>query len=139
MTQAGDQEAVRSSARELFGSELRRMRQAQGLSQDQLAVLVLHSRTLIATVELGKRWPPHDLAVRCDEVMHGDGALTRLWPLVNRERLDARRVLTDVRLSDLQELVLQLATLTRTDLSVMSVADSDSTAAAVDNGEAAQP
>jgi transcriptional regulator with XRE-family HTH domain len=136
MMQAGDQEAVPSSARQLFGSELRRMRQALGLSQDQLAGLVLHSRTLIATVELGKRWPPHDLAVRCDDVMHGDGALTRLWPLVNRERLDARRVLTDARLSSLHELVLRLAMLTGTDLSVLSVADPD--AKALDSGEATQ-
>jgi hypothetical protein len=49
-----------SSARELFGAELRRLRLLREVSQEQLAVLVVHSRALIAAVELAGRWPPRD-------------------------------------------------------------------------------
>lgn len=111
------------SARELFGRELRRLREGRGLTQEQVASIVPHSRTLIATVELGQRWPPRDLAVRCDEALSGDGALTRLWPLVEAERQATREILPGVRRSDLHRAVLHLAALTGTDLSVLTVAD----------------
>jgi hypothetical protein len=111
----------------LFGSELRRLRLAQGVSQDRLAPMVLHSRGLIGRVELGQRWPPCSLADRCDEVLHGDGALTRLWPLVDQERRAARRIVgeltSEARVTDLRELVLRLAVLTGTDLSILSIPD----------------
>jgi hypothetical protein len=102
------------------------------MMQDRLAALVVHGRTLIATVELGERWPPRDLAVRCDEVLGGDDVLTRLWPLVDAERRAARVVLGGVRLSDLREVVLRLAVLTGTDLSVLSVPDADPTSSGGD-------
>jgi transcriptional regulator with XRE-family HTH domain len=114
-----------SSARELFGAELRRLRLLHEVSQEQLAALVVHSRALIAAVELAGRWPPRDLAVRCDEALHSGGTLIRLWPLVDAERQAARQVLTEVRLSDLRTVVLRLAVLTGTDLSVLTVAGSE--------------
>lgn len=104
---------------------MRRLRRIRGQSQEQLATLVVHSRALIAAVELGERWPPRDLATRCDAVLDGVGALSRLWPLVEAERRATRKVLTGVRLSDLREVVLRLAVLTGTDLSVLSVTDGD--------------
>jgi transcriptional regulator with XRE-family HTH domain len=121
-----DERVAPTTARHLFGAELRRLRQAQVLSQEQLAGLVMHSRALIAAVELGERWPPRDVAVRCDEVLGGGGTLQRLWPLVDVERQAAREVLSGVRLPDLRTVVLRLAGLTGTDLSVLSVTDADS-------------
>jgi transcriptional regulator with XRE-family HTH domain len=116
------------TARGLFGAELRRLRLARGVSQDQLAAMVLHSRGLVAAVELGERWPPRDLADRCDEVLHGCGVITRLWPLVDQERRGVRRIVaevgSEVRVADLRELVLRPAMLTGADLSVLSVPDS---------------
>jgi DNA-binding XRE family transcriptional regulator len=115
-----------TSARELFGLELRRLRHLRGLSQKELASMVVHSRTLIATVELGRRWPPRDLAVRSDEALSGNGTLTRLWPLVEAEHQAVREILSGVRLADLQTAVLHLVVLTGTDLSVLTVAGPDS-------------
>ncbi len=114
-----------ATARELFAAELRRLRLRHEISQEQLAALVVHSRALIAAVELGERWPPRDLANRCDEALHGAGMLRRLWPLVDAERQAARQVLADVRLSDLRAAVLRLAALTGTDLSLLTVADAE--------------
>ena len=82
-----------STARLLFAAELRRLRLRDGVSQEQLAALVVHSRALIAAVELGERWPPRDLAERCDEILHGAGMLKRLWPLVDAERQAVRHLL----------------------------------------------
>jgi predicted transcriptional regulator len=120
------------SARRFFGSEVRRLRRARQISQDQLAALVMHSRTLVSAVEVGERWPPHDLAVRCDEVLSGDGLLTRLWPLVDAERQAARVVIEGARLSDLRKVVLRLAVLTNTDLSVVSVREAETDAPTAD-------
>jgi hypothetical protein len=102
---------------------LRRLRQLRGTSQEQLAAQVVHSRALIAAVELGERWPPRDLAVRCDETLDGAGILSRLWPLVDAERQAAREVLSGVRFSDLRAVVLRLVVLTGTDLSPLAVSD----------------
>jgi hypothetical protein len=55
--------------------------------------VVLYSQEAVAKVEKAQRWPPEDLAQRCDQVLKTGGALTRLWPEVERERLcqDGRR------------------------------------------------
>jgi transcriptional regulator with XRE-family HTH domain len=113
------------SARQLFGAEVRRLRRGRQMSQEQLAAVVMHSRTLVGAVELGERWPPRDLAVRCDEVLGGDGLLVRLWPLVEAERQAARVVVEGARMSDLREVVLRLAVLTGTDLSVLRVGEAE--------------
>jgi transcriptional regulator with XRE-family HTH domain len=115
LTPHGADGAAPVSARRLFGSEVRRLRQLRGMSQEQLAGLVMHSRTLVALVELGERWPPQDLAVSCNRVLGGDGGLVRLWPLVDAERHAARKVLEETRLSDLRAVVLRLAVLTGID------------------------
>ena len=51
----------------LFASELRLARSAQGFSQEQLAVEISYSTSLAAMVETGKRTPSRDFAARCDE------------------------------------------------------------------------
>jgi hypothetical protein len=53
--------------------------------------------------------------------------------LVDRERLNARRIVAGVRLSDIHGVVLRLAALTATDLSVPSVTDSEAKDANKDN------
>ncbi|MBS2965636.1 helix-turn-helix domain-containing protein [Actinocrinis puniceicyclus] len=73
-----------SSALAYFGSELRRYRSAAGLSQQRLGEMVNYTGALIGMIETAKRMPSRDFAERCDEVLGTDGALGRLWPLVNR-------------------------------------------------------
>ena len=46
-----------------------------------------YSGDLIGKLEKAERWPTLDLASRCDAVLETGGALARLWPLVERERL----------------------------------------------------
>jgi transcriptional regulator with XRE-family HTH domain len=116
---------VPATARHLFGAELRRLRQSRGLSQEEMAARVMYSRNMVTAVELGERWPPHDLAVRCDDHLRTDGTLARLWPLVDAERQVARRIVGEAKLADLRELVLRLAVLTGTDLAVLAVDDAE--------------
>jgi len=120
-----DGPAAPLTARHFFGSELRRLRLARELSQEQLAAQVMHSRALVTAVELGERWPPQDLATRCDEVLQTGGALNRLWPLVDSEHRTATALLAGDRLADVRATVLRLAVLTGTDLSVLSVREAD--------------
>jgi len=70
-----------------FGAELRRLRSAAGLSQEDLGQRVCYSASLIGMVETARRVPTRDFAQRCDVALGCDGALTRLWPLVSREAL----------------------------------------------------
>jgi transcriptional regulator with XRE-family HTH domain len=67
-----------------FGSELRRLRESAGWSQDKLGREINYSGAYIGMVELASRTPPRDLAERADRVLKTDGLLTRLWPHVNR-------------------------------------------------------
>lgn len=69
-----------------FGAEVRRLRQARGLSQQGLAQLVLHSADLVRKVEAATRIPSRHLVERCDEVLGARGSLTRMWPMLERER-----------------------------------------------------
>lgn len=76
-----------ASALDYFGSELRRLRIAAGLSQEQLGEIVNYTGALVGMVEVAKRCPSRDFAVRCDAALGGEGTLTRLWPLVSRSGL----------------------------------------------------
>jgi transcriptional regulator with XRE-family HTH domain len=122
---ADGQRPEAETARRLFAAELRRLRGVRGLSQRELAGRIVHSRALVAEVERGERWPPEDLAIRCDEVLGTDGALTRLWPLVAAERRAAREIVDGARLTDLRRAVLELAAMTGTDLSVLGVMEAE--------------
>jgi transcriptional regulator with XRE-family HTH domain len=74
-----------SSVLAFFGSELRRHRTAAGLSQERLGEIVNYTGSLVGQVETARRSPSRDLAERLDSALGTDGALTRLWPLVNRD------------------------------------------------------
>ena len=127
------------SARGLLGSELRRLREIERLSQAELAERIHHSRALLSMVELGERWPPHDLVLRCDETLRAGGALTRLWPLIEHERLAAQRTFDDASVGDIREAVRRLAALTGTDLHALPACSGEGTAEAGGQGSSSPP
>jgi transcriptional regulator with XRE-family HTH domain len=73
-------------ARRLFGRRLRHWRRAAGLTQAELARQLAYDHSFISRVESGTRWPPRDLAVRCDDLLGCGPELGRLWPHVEEER-----------------------------------------------------
>ena len=75
-----------ASAQHFFGAELRHCRLRAGLSQRQLAPLVLTAPTMIGKIEMAQRYPTLDFAERCDGALGCDGALVRLHDLVSSER-----------------------------------------------------
>jgi transcriptional regulator with XRE-family HTH domain len=62
----------------LFGDELRYLRKAAGLSQQQLGDLIGYSGSLVAAIETCDRTPSEDFAERCDKALNTGGALMRL-------------------------------------------------------------
>lgn len=62
-----------------FGSEIRRLREAAGINQSRLAVLVNVSRAYVSHVELGKTRCRADFAVRIDGALQANGEIIRAW------------------------------------------------------------
>lgn len=81
------------SLRAYFGWRLRHWRRSRGMTQDALGQRIGYDNSQVSKVESGDRWPPEDLAQRCDEVLRTGGELAGLWPLVSLER---RRVTGEV-------------------------------------------
>lgn len=76
----------------VFGTELRRAREAAGLSLAQLARLVHYSKAYLGKVETGVKVPLPELARRCDDALHADGVLAELVPAGSASaRLDVDR------------------------------------------------
>lgn len=73
-----------SSALAYFGSELRRYRDAAGLSQERLGVIINYTGALVGMIETARRTPTREFAEACNAALNTDGTLGRLWPLVNR-------------------------------------------------------
>jgi len=67
-----------------FGSELRRLRQARGLSLNELSALLHYSKGYLGKVERGDKKATADMARRCDETLDARGALARLVAPVPR-------------------------------------------------------
>lgn len=63
-----------------FGTELRRLRQAAGLSLSGLARKVHYSKGYLSKIETGAKPARDDLARRCDAVLSADGQLASLVP-----------------------------------------------------------
>lgn len=61
-----------------FGSELRRMREARGMSLRDLYAASHISKSLISEYENGRRRPSGDAAAHLDRALNAGGALTRL-------------------------------------------------------------
>ncbi|MEV0962062.1 MULTISPECIES: helix-turn-helix transcriptional regulator [unclassified Streptomyces] len=67
-------------SRETYGAELRRRREAAGLTQEELSRRVVMSRTHIAHIEAGRRRPDVEDARRLDRVMDSGGFFERFLP-----------------------------------------------------------
>ena len=61
-----------------FPTELRRLREARGLSLRQLAAAVNHGKSLIHQLEAGQTKPTVDVTVRLDDALHAKGMLAAL-------------------------------------------------------------
>jgi transcriptional regulator with XRE-family HTH domain len=61
-----------------FGVELRRLREATGLSLRRVAAMALSSRGHLGDLETGRRQPTEDLAARLDEVLGTGGVLSAM-------------------------------------------------------------
>jgi transcriptional regulator with XRE-family HTH domain len=70
-----------------YGEELKRRREAAGLTQEELSQRVVMSRTHIAHIEAGRRRPDVEDARRIDRELGGDGFFERFLPV-----LDGRKV-----------------------------------------------
>lgn len=69
-----------------FGAEVRRLRQALGMSQAELGMQVFAHRDLIRKVESAERLPSDELVGLCDQALGADGTLRQLLPMLHRER-----------------------------------------------------
>lgn len=73
-----------SSPRAFFGADLRRRRLAAGLTQDEVGLKISYTSSLVGLVEHGLRFPSQGFAKDCDDLLAADGALIRLWELMDR-------------------------------------------------------
>ncbi|MGW7274293.1 helix-turn-helix domain-containing protein [Streptomyces sp. NPDC054864] len=74
-------------SRTKYGEELKRRREAAELTQEELSVRAVMSRTHIAHIEAGRRRPDADDAKRLDQVLQAGGFFVRFLPT-----LDGRKV-----------------------------------------------
>ncbi|MEU8350833.1 helix-turn-helix transcriptional regulator [Streptomyces sp. NPDC048845] len=70
-----------------YGWELRRQREANGLSQAQLGDIIFCTGSLIGQIETTKKIPTRDFSERVDAALGTDGVFSRLVGLVLRSRL----------------------------------------------------
>lgn len=70
-----------------FGAEVRRHRTDADLSQADLGRLLFVHKDLVRKIEAADRMPSEELVNRCDKIFGADGALQRLWPMLERERI----------------------------------------------------
>ncbi|WP_371480954.1 Scr1 family TA system antitoxin-like transcriptional regulator [Kitasatospora sp. NBC_00315] len=74
------------SPRSFYGSELRRLREAAGLTQERLGELVFSSGAYIGHLEAASRRPQLDMSEQLDQVLETGGYFARLYPMVTRSR-----------------------------------------------------
>jgi transcriptional regulator with XRE-family HTH domain len=84
---------------ERFAAVLKHWRDNRKLSQAGLARIVLVHRDLIAKIENCRRWPTHDLVLRCEATLAAGGELARLWPEIETERARLQLLAAHDRLS----------------------------------------
>ncbi|MET7472803.1 helix-turn-helix transcriptional regulator [Streptomyces sp. NPDC005648] len=78
-----------ASPLDYYGYELRRYREAAGLTQRQLGDIVNYTGSMVGQIETARKLPTHDFSQRADAALGTDGALTRLVELVMRSQLPA--------------------------------------------------
>ncbi|WP_367322335.1 helix-turn-helix domain-containing protein [Streptomyces sp. HUAS ZL42] len=76
-----------ASPLDYFGFELRRKREAAGLTLAQLGSIVFCTGSLIGQIETGARVPQREFAERVDAALGTDGTFSRLVGLVLRSQL----------------------------------------------------
>jgi transcriptional regulator with XRE-family HTH domain len=76
-----------ASPLDYYGYELRRHREAAGLTQKQLGDIVNYTGSLVGLIETARRVPSVEFSERVDAALGTDGALSRLLELVMRSQL----------------------------------------------------
>ncbi|KAF4410760.1 helix-turn-helix domain-containing protein [Streptomyces lycii] len=76
-----------SSALAYYGAELRRLREAAGLTQKQVGDIIYCTGSLVGQIETARKAPTREFTERVDAALGAEGALIRLWPLVSRSAL----------------------------------------------------
>ncbi|WP_371616010.1 Scr1 family TA system antitoxin-like transcriptional regulator [Streptomyces sp. NBC_00454] len=76
-----------ASPLDYYGSELRRLREAAGLKQQQLGDIIFCAASLIGQVETTKKVPTREFSERLDAALGTDGHFSRLVGLVLRSVL----------------------------------------------------
>ncbi|QEV22268.1 helix-turn-helix domain-containing protein [Streptomyces alboniger] len=76
-----------ASPLDYYGAELRRLREAAGLSQAQLGDCIFCTGSLVGQIETTKRVPTREFSERVDAALGTDGVLSRLVGLVLRSQL----------------------------------------------------
>ncbi|MEU8760609.1 helix-turn-helix transcriptional regulator [Streptomyces sp. NPDC048659] len=76
-----------ASPLDYFGWELRRLREASGLSQNQLGDIIFCTGSLIGQVETTKKVPTREFSERIDAALGTGGMFSRLIGLVLRSQL----------------------------------------------------
>ncbi|MFF3904996.1 helix-turn-helix domain-containing protein [Streptomyces sp. NPDC001848] len=79
-----------ASPLDYYGFELRRHREAAGLTQKQLGEIVNYTGSLVGQVETARKVPTPEFSERVDAALGTDGLLSRLVELVLRSQLPAR-------------------------------------------------
>ncbi|MFJ2219016.1 helix-turn-helix transcriptional regulator [Streptomyces anulatus] len=70
-----------------YGGELRRQREAQGLTQPQLGTIIFCTGSLVGQIETTKKIPTRDFSERVDAALGTDVTFSRLVGLVLRSQL----------------------------------------------------
>ncbi|EKX68474.1 XRE family transcriptional regulator [Streptomyces ipomoeae] len=72
-----------------YGAELRRLREAAGLTQKQLGDIINYTASLVGQIETARRTPTMEFSERADAALNTGGLLSRLVPLVMRSQVPA--------------------------------------------------
>ncbi|MBX7551404.1 helix-turn-helix transcriptional regulator [Streptomyces sp. NPDC004232] len=78
-----------ASPLDYYGFELRRYREAAGLTQRQFGDIINYTGSMVGQVETARKLPTLDFSQRADAALGTGGLLTRLHPLVMRSQLPA--------------------------------------------------
>ncbi|MFC8515580.1 helix-turn-helix transcriptional regulator [Streptomyces cylindrosporus] len=78
-----------ASPLDYYGYELRRYREAAGLTQRQLGDILNYTGSLIGQIETARKLPTLEFSERADAALETGGALSRLVELVMRSQLPA--------------------------------------------------
>ncbi|WP_329555112.1 helix-turn-helix domain-containing protein [Streptomyces sp. NBC_00696] len=76
-----------ASALDYYGYELRRYREAAGLTQRQLGVVINYTGSMVGQIETAKKLPTLEFSRAVDAALDTGGLLTRLLDLVLRSQL----------------------------------------------------